>query len=163
MTVFWHILGWTLTHLVLASLPPKSRRQPCALAILDHCLAFDFPEVGCIELTTVGSCCLSISVFLLDAVDLSRGWFIVNVTGLACFLSDEFFNGRRHTGQVDSFLSRISMKERWKSVSTRSNITLSFSLPNILHTARSKLSYLKRENHILQSFNTEVQVCITFC
>lgn len=38
----------------------------------------------------------------------------LNVTGLTCFVSEEFCNGRRHTGQVDCFLSHISMQERWK-------------------------------------------------
>jgi hypothetical protein len=82
------------------------------LATLDHCLTSDSVEVGCMELTAVGSACLSISVFLSDVCDSSRGWLMVNVTGLTCFVSEEFFNGRRHTGHVDCFLSHISMHER---------------------------------------------------
>ena len=38
----------------------------------------------------------------------------VNVADLTCFGPKDSFKGKRQTGQVDCFLSHISMHERWK-------------------------------------------------
>lgn len=46
--------------------------------------------------------------------ELSNDWDSANVVARACFVSKVFCTESRQTGQVDCFLSHISMQERWK-------------------------------------------------
>lgn len=69
--------------------------------------------------------------------ELSKDWAVDRVADWTCFVSMESCNERRHTGQVDCFLSHISMQDRWKlwpHLGIILNISLSwYSAKHIVH------------------------------